>query len=428
MYSTVQTKTIKHNDMTTETQTTTGKDTVVLADDPNDHERLLAQITAESLSDEERLEITERFSGLVGNVLKWAEAKGMTVDQVRRLGGGFKNPVLMLTSSEGKSYVAKAFVEADALTTTQRAQRLFEGIAKEDEHFIPSSEFGPDSVLFSAKAEGEPVRSLLEECAESGEVSDEARSAFFALGATLGTIHERTEKPITSASEEDDIEATQVDVTKIKKHLSQLEVGGLLGVDDEQIEGVLQRVGEVTAPEYVSLVHADAHLDQFFYAEDGSLVEIVDYDDIREGDPMADLGRVLSSLRDWSAESGADFDTETELTRSIITGYESTRHEDFATTEGEMDYMRVVAYELRLRLVQLKQFDHLREYLLAIATDTHLVESDVILTNDESIIRLVESQLTDSQVAEYKRLQRISKDLNQIISYLTPVRTELAAA
>ncbi|CAN5609283.1 hypothetical protein BH23PAT2_BH23PAT2_10170 [soil metagenome] len=330
----------------------------------DEHKNLLGQLHLEEASEEERAHIQEKFSGLVEKILEWADKSGVTIGKVRRLGGGFKNPVIMLTTSEGESFVAKGFAETEALETTIHAQEVFSRLSKNDElRLIPRSEI-MDGVLFSEKAEGVPIKALLEQASSSPEALNKAKAAFRALGATLGYIHESTERVIdpSQSADEDIVQDVLVDRQKMLKHIDELSLQSLLGLDDVQVEALKYQISNITTPEYIAVIHADAHLDQFFYGE-GSLVEIVDYDDVREGDPMADLGRAIASLRDWCRSYDIDFDTEIELTRSIARGYEHQRKESGLGTEQEMDSMRAVGYEMRLYLVQLKQHSELREKL-----------------------------------------------------------------
>ncbi len=402
-------------------------------DDPIDaaanaeHERLLLQLTPEELSEQERLLVREKFQSLVGNIARWARESGVSVHEVRRLGGGFKNPVVSVTTDDGQSVVAKAFVEDEAHDKTIAAQGLLSTICKEDEQLLPKSQMF-DRVLFSEKAKGESLRVLLEGSNDSPESMERSTAAFFAVGKTLGTIHERSERAIDVDTDQDIIEAAKTDTEKEIRHIESLQLARLLGLDEEQSEKLEQAIQSLTAPEYVSLVHADAHVDQFFFAEGQDLVQIVDYDDIRLGDPMADVSRIISSLREWSLTTGIGDDTEIALTRAIASGYESVRHQ---SSDGprELDTMRVVAYELRLHLVKLKGFEELRQKVLPLVeTQLHMSESMFFDDSFDDSLKVLSEQLTTTEQARLKELKSLKTQMQRITTYLIPPDTLAKAA
>lgn len=392
-----------------------------------EHERLLLQLTPEELSEQERLMVREKFQSLVGNIARWARESGVSVHEVRRLGGGFKNPVVSVTTDDGQSVVAKAFVEDEAHDKTIAAQSLLSTICKEDERLLPKSQMF-ERVLFSEKAKGESLRTLLEGSNDSPESMEQSTAAFFAVGRTLGTIHERSERAIDVETDKDIIESAQIDTEKEIRHIESLQLARLLGLDEVQREKLEQAIHNLTAPEYVSLVHADAHVDQFFYAEGQDLVQIVDYDDIRLGDPMADVSRIISSLREWSLATDIGDDTEIALTRAIASGYESVR-EQSSDGPRELDTMRVVAYELRLHLVKLKGFEELRQKVLPlIETQLHMSESMFFDDSFDDSLKVLSEQLTTIEQTRLKELKSLKTQMQRITTYLIPPDTLAKAA
>lgn len=389
-------------------------------------ERMLSQIEESAINPEEREIIRERFAGLVDTISLWAQESEREVEEVRPLGGGFKNPVVLVRTASGESFVAKGFKEEESLETTKSAQVVLDTIVKEDEpKLIPSSEIY-NNTLFSKEAKGAPVKKLITESMINPELTERAIEAFEAVGATLGIIHERTERPIDSTDDMTQQIATDVlvDREKALRHVDELAVGSLLGLSPEQIQQLKDRIVELTQPEYVALIHGDAHLDQFFHEVGGSTVEIVDYDDVREGDPMADLGRLISSQRYWCEQYEAPKDLEFALTRAIVRGYETTRRESgLSASFEELDVMKVVAYELRLYLVKLKAFTELRQKLQPIGHELSLSESEILRADDDTQA-VVTQRLSAQDRQSYAALRHISSELDLILTYLRPPANE----
>ncbi len=387
------------------------------------NQELLDQLVPQEVSEEQRTQIHERFAGVVDVVTSWAAERERDVESVTPLGGGFKNPVLLVTTSSGEQFVAKGFTEEEALDTTKSAQVRLGEIIKDDEpKLLPGSEIYSDT-LFSEKAKGAPIKELLKEATESPQSMERAKEAFRAVGATLGIIHERTERAVDSVDDlsEESVAEVLTDRDKIMKHLDALGVVELTGMETAEIDAIKDRVSQLTEPEFVSLVHGDAHLDQFFHEEGGATVEIVDYDDIREGDPMADLGRLISSQRKWSEEFGVPRETEIEITKAIVEGYEVTRRESGLSSEfEELDPMRVVVYELRLNLIKLKNFTELREKITTIGEQISMTESE-ILNSDSEQSRVVGSYLSEEEQKQLTELVSTKNELQSILTYLRPV-------
>ncbi len=95
---------------------------------------------------------------------------------------------------------------------------------EEDQRIIPKAEIFKDS-LFSEKAKGAPVKSLIEKAVEDPRNVEAALAACSAIGATLGMIHERTERAVT---DEDLANGTSdevlLDQEKTIRHITDLNV------------------------------------------------------------------------------------------------------------------------------------------------------------------------------------------------------------
>ena len=323
----------------------------------------------------------------------------------------------------GEQFIAKGFTGEQGLTTTKEAQTRLGLLFSEDEQLIPKSEIFNDT-LFSEKAKGSPIKELIAEAIADPTKTERAAEALYAVGATLGMLHERTERPILATTDltEQVVNDVTTDRDKIMRHLDELSVASLVDIDAVDINGIKERVKEFTVPEYVSLIHGDAHLDQFFHEEGGATVEIVDYDDIREGDPMADLSRLISSQRDWCRTYGASRELETHLTREVAEGYTSVRKESGLLPDSEeLDMMRVVTYELRLQLVKLKNFSDIRQKMTIVGAHLGLSEHEVVTSTEDQAI-VIDSYLSSDDQKKLQSLRVVTSELTDILTYLRPVQ------
>lgn len=399
-----------------------------LTQDAQERIRQLTEGMLESETNSEARErIAEKARKVIEKIVEWAEREGIDISRVKKLGGGFVNLVLLIESSDGRGYVAKAFAESEEAETQKRAQIQLDGIAKEDEAFVPkvlewiedAEDEGP--IVISEKAEGKSIRKILEVARdaspESPEALEEAKEAFYTLGTTLGRLHERTERPFDRDADTESAEY-RLDAQKLLKHLSAHRESGLLDISDEQAGILAQNVDTITDGGFVSLVHGDAHLDQFFRAPDQSTLTIVDYDSLHEGDPMADVARSLSSLRDWGRKMHVPDTIVTEMEKSFIKGYRTMRAEGEHTEESEFSQVRILVYEARLNLVQLKHFDALREKLKA-ALPSDQTESDFYDAFENGKVDDLSSYNFDErEIEQLQELVAIRKNVTEILQYL----------
>lgn len=396
-----------------------------------DTQKKIRQLTEGALESETNIEVRERIAEkarkVIEKIVEWADREGIDISRVKKLGGGFVNLVLLIESPDGRGYVAKAFAESEEAETQKRAQLQLDGIAKEDEAFIPRVlEWIEDAedeglIVISEKAEGKPIRKILETARdasrESLEALEEAKEAFYTLGTTLGRLHERTEKPFDRDANTESAEH-RLDAQKLIKHLSAHRESGLLDMSDEQADVLTQNVEAITERGFVSLVHGDAHLDQFFRAPDQSTLTIVDYDSLHEGDPMADVARSLSSLRDWGRKMHVPDDVITEMEKSFIKGYRTMRVEGEHREESEFDQVRILVYEARLNLVQLKDFGALRGKLRE-ALPSDQTESDFYVAFENGKVDALSSYNFDARETEQlQELVAIRKNVTEILQYL----------
>lgn len=301
-------------------------------------QKIKKQITPEGIAD---AGYQKKLHELVERVFSWIKINNLNVLKMKRLGGGFKNPVILIHTREMKSFVAKAFMETEGAEISHRAQQQFEELCQEDEKFIPELiTWLDDKSIVSEKASGYSIRDIVEQYA-SKEVNQEvAEKALETLGKTLAIIHRRTLQ--YGKGGEQSIAEANVDVQKMMNHLDQL------SFLFPEVQALKMKIQKDFSSDHVSLIHADSHLDNFFTIPNGDSLEIVDYDDIRLGDPNVDFARSFASLESWCSAYAIPEELANDLERSFIRGYSSVRNVE--------NINEINAFRLRLFIIKLKNF------------------------------------------------------------------------
>ena len=359
-----------------------------------------------------------RIKKVIQAVLTWAHREEMDIDQMHLPGGVFRKPVLLVTTKEGKLYVAKGFEGSEEQIKHEKiAQNKINEIAGADESYIPKVLAWIDDVMIAAGAEGVCVRQLLKELADDdSEVDFETVSNTFSqLGKTLGGIHERTQaRPQMPYHTETEIAGevlneinkdknllitnlilaqkySAIDLSSVYDSLArdghQIELLdeqdadefiSILEYSDEQRQRFFTQLKKKVGlghyekavsvikifltrlesesfdvrPENFSVIHADAHLDNFFIDPEKSMLSIIDYDSLRSGDPMADIGRVMASLQSWANFYQIPEEMTKKLVAQFIDSYKLCRYNS-GEDDSDFDYRKAQIYEARLYLAQI---------------------------------------------------------------------------
>lgn len=369
----------------------------------------------------EKEENIQRAKRVIDKIFEWAEKNDIEISRVERLTGGFVNLVLLIETPTGESFVVKAFADEKGAQTTRDAQIKLSEIAKDDIPFIPEAvAWIDDETVVSTKAEGFPIRRLFEFISESEDGFDRARIGFSDLGRILGSIHERTERLMTP---EDDPAMIHIDEQKITNQFRGYVDRGLLSFSQEEHERLEKTILALTKDGAVSVIHGDAHLDQFFCAPDRSLITIIDYDSVHEGDPMADVARALASIRDLGEKKGILQEHLREIESSFFQGYRSVRFENLPMPKSEFDQYRIIVYELRLSMVQLWQFNDLLEKVRPFIPEG-MSDGDFlkiyVRKHPETRTKINES-LPPEEQGQFDRYLLVLDRLNEILEYLQKI-------
>lgn len=366
----------------------------------------------------------QRARRVIDKIFEWAEKNHIEIASVERLKGGFVNLVLLIETPTGQSYVVKAFADEKGAQTTRDAQMKLSEIAKNDTPFIPEAvDWIDDETVVSTKAKGFPIRKLFESVSESQEGFDRARMGFSDLGRILGSIHERTERVMKP---EDDPAVFHVDEQKITNQFRGYVERGLLAFSKKEQDALEKRILAFTQLGAVSVIHGDTHLDQFFCAPDRSLITIIDYDTVHEGDPMADVARALASMRDHGEKMGVSQEHLREIESSFFQGYRAVRFENLPLPKSEFDQCRIMVYELRLSLVQLWQFNDLlekiRSFIPSGMSDGEFLKTYVRENSDT--FSALNASLPKEEQERFERYLVVFDRTNEILEYLQGIELE----
>ena len=208
-------------------------------------------------------------------------------------------------------------------------------------------------------------------------------------------MHSRSLETITELSDQKSI---QLDTDRlIKKHID--EISFLFG-EDFTARLKIKIASEFKADNQ-SFIHGDAHLDNFFIDPEKSLIQIVDYDDLRLGDPNADIGRAFASMESWLHAFDVEAETGEALKKSFLSGYSSKRNIE---NINEINMLR-----LRLFVIQLRSFFASELGLSLIMEGTRINKSAVEMLNDKTRTKLsgkeeralVQARFAYQEITEY---------------------------
>tara|TARA_Y100000310_G_C20644772_1_gene795951 strand:+ start:181 stop:1836 length:1656 start_codon:yes stop_codon:yes gene_type:complete len=278
-----------------------------------------------------------------------------SIEKKVKLGGGFKNPVLLVKTSNECAYVAKAFTEKGAFGESRRARKFIEAGGG----LIPDIVRVSDNEIVCEKVGGTPIRKIL----ISG--SSQSNIAFYTLGKALARIHKSTLNELSFYDPRRIIRAGYTkDFMRLEQHMKLIKDWGV--VDNNTYKKFLG-IRSHYYPKYLSIIHGDAHLDNFFFVSNPETIIIVDYDDAKPGDPLADVGRVVASIRNWQFKANLNNLFVEEVILYFFRGYKSVLNIELKGTN---------LYAIRLYLIIIKSskklFDKINEL---IRNDTNFVNN-----------------------------------------------------
>jgi|GEM_PF-3634769 len=340
---------------------------------------------------------------------------------------GSDHAVAMFKLRDGRELKAKIFGNEEEPGYAKGAAAILSGLEREGENFFPKivgwidhrgnkSETAGD-VLISEVAHGESLSEILRKIGKNPEKIAEAKDIFSHLGELLGKIHGRSEeyKEPGNFTEED-----RWDRKRIEEDMSLLPE--IIDMEQLPIEKAKEILEKLSNSGYVSWIHGDAHLDNFFNDMENKSISIVDYKSLRKGDPMADLSRVVASVRSWRGRSDFDQKVENDLIKSFIIGYRKERKEE-PEKPKKFDYAKVIAYELRLYLLELKQFIRLRQKIQKHIGDGKRFSNErdfnmACLKKKVKVRDLRSMDLSEEDILVFKYFLNVLRNISDCVIYL----------
>ncbi|MFH2028971.1 MAG: aminoglycoside phosphotransferase family protein [Nanoarchaeota archaeon] len=322
----------------------------------------------------------------------------LSIEKTVKLGGGFKNPVVMVKTSAGCEYVAKAFTEQGAYRESMMARRFIKAAGG----LVPNVVRLSDNEIICEKVAGTPIRKIL--TSHSGETN----LAFFTLGKALADIHKNTLNKMGSYDPRIVFRKGYTkDYVKLKSHIqSLLEIGV---ISDGIYKAFLAARKAYRPTNLAAIIHGDAHLDNFFFVANPETIIIVDYDDAYVGDPLADVGRVVASMRNWQYKANLDEPFVEEAIDYFFRGYKSVLNIELRGTN---------LYIIRLYLIIIKSSKKLLEKI------KDLIKNDTRFANTygKDIIQFFKSNFhtatTYFHPVEMEKLSEIKFCLEQINNFI----------
>lgn len=388
-------------------------------------EQFINELTkhGQSLETPEHQRFVTLYKKLLTKIVSWADSEGLEIASIKRLGGGFVNTVVMVETVNGQSVVVKNFADADDAKNNKKSKKIIDLISSKDEEvFSDIVTWLDETTVISEKVEGESIRKKMEKLALGTISEEEASGHFRTLGSLLGSLHERTEQ----AADFYDETLVVYDKERVKNYIS-TSISNLIDVPIST-EELLKKIDSIVTSNKISYIHGDAHVDQFFCSPKEDLVTVVDYDSMRHGDPLADVARMLSSIRAWSKVIKLDEHNEYELTKSFMSGYRKTRIENAGNKESEFDHLTIVIYELRLYFVELDQYDELRktieENYLQKNNSNPITEKDFyasIFANPSLVTTGLHTVLSEKEMKQLNHMCEILTRIKSSLEYISSI-------
>ena len=316
-----------------------------------------------------------------------------SIEKKIKLGGGFKNPVLLVKTSSDCEYVAKAFTEEGAFDESRRARKFIAAAGG----LIPKLVRVSDNEIVCEKVSGLPIRKILTSRSRRTNI------AFYTLGQSLAQIHKRTLNKVSSYSPRLLFRKGYTkDFERLEDHISLLKRDGLLS---EKVYREFMHIRERYKIHYLSIIHGDAHLDNFFFVAHPETVIIVDYDDSKPGDPLADVGRVVASIRNWQFKEKLDNAFVEKVITNFFHGYKSVLNIELEGTN---------LYAMRLYLIIVKSSQKLIEKVSQLINNDTRFSQQYGSTLIEFFEGNIDSKTPYFHAEEVNRLLEIQFCLEQI--------------
>ncbi|MEI6498618.1 MAG: DUF2252 family protein [bacterium] len=398
--------------------------------------RLMAEIkSGERVANPEMVKMCRK---VITKVLIWAEREGIKITNAERLGDTCLNPVLMIQTSDGRLLVAKGFSDEHGAEHLWQARYLIDQWSLASEMQIPEAiKWITEDVFVTEKVSGCSIKKEILDSLDRENGHEHAKHIASNLGKMLCTIHshnvEKLEQPVQMSVDYVSGSKESIVMSNLSLIIQNLEVVERMGaVDFASLgctkEALQDRLKATLQATQCSLVHGDAHFENFFYESNKSILSVIDYDTVNFGDPASDLGRARASLVLTLRQRDCNEAEVQSLLEAFDQGYLSKINQSEPNNSHlELQKEMVRAYEIRMYLANIVHKMHrpLREKVASKISEISNISGLPLNDLGDLLHRITDSMIGPMQLAhfgfspeEIARLINMSESQKQIEMYV----------
>jgi len=233
------------------------------------------------------------------------------VEEVSKLSGGFTNQVVLVKTNDKCEYVAKGFRPPGEFKISMRARKF---ISAAGGIVAPLVRISKNEIICE-KIEGKAILDIL--------LSNPTKAShtFYTFGKSIGIIHQNTIQELSSYDPRAIIRNRyNFDYLNLQKRMKKFVQ---LKIINKSTYNKFLKARKRYYPTYLSIIVSDVNLTNYFYVNTLDTIIIVDYDYAKPGDPLTDVGRMISSIRYQCFRNKLDPKYADNIIRSFIAGYKS---------------------------------------------------------------------------------------------------------
>ncbi len=249
---------------------------------------------------------------LQGELIEFEKERAeFMIDEVSKLRGGFTNHVVLVKTNDKTEFVAKSFRPAGEFKLSMQARKFVTAAGGLVAPLIRVSQ----NEIICEKVKGRAILDIL--------TADPtlALRACYTFGKSIATIHKNTLQELSFYNPRAIIRHKYIlDYLNLKKRMEKFVT---LGVLDQKKYAQFLKVRKKYYPDYLSIIVSDVNLTNYFYVDTIDSIIIVDYDYTKPGDPLADVGRMISAIRYQCFRLNFEQRFTEELVQAFLSGYKT---------------------------------------------------------------------------------------------------------
>lgn len=236
---------------------------------------------------------------------------GLVIEETSKLSGGFTNEVVLVKTNDKCEYVAKAFRPEGEFKLSMHARKFIVAAGGLVAPLIRVSK----NEIICEKVEG---KALLDILISQPTV---APSAFYTFGKSLAIIHKNTIQELSTYDPRAIVRNKyNFDYLNLQKRMKKFLQWKVI---TKNTYNQFIKTRKKYYPTYLSIIVSDVNLTNYFYVKNPETIIIIDYDYAKPGDPLTDVGRIISSIRYQCFRSKSTPKYTDILVQSFIAGYKS---------------------------------------------------------------------------------------------------------